>query len=228
MPRPPDSGRVDLAELFRRLQCGLSAQLSLASFVEHASASGTTVEQHWIYFFNTHLPARYRAAPGFIYDAEGNRSRQIDIAIYDHLLAPTLFPNTAALHLPVDCVRAVFEVKPTFSRQWLTDASIKAASVRALSRTKRQPILAGLLAKSSVWNVATFPANLRRALQFSRSARLDLGCSLDHGSFSFQPGLRVSPPESALHFFLFALLSRLSSNFAPYFVPPSLKPSRPK
>jgi hypothetical protein len=208
MPRPLDSGRVNLADHFRRLQSDLSSGLSLASLIEHATAAGSTAEQRWIHLLNAHLPARYRAAPAFVYDPAGHRSRQIDIAIYDHLHAPALYPNTAALHLPSDAIYAVFEVKPTFSRQWLADAAAKAQSVRDLSRTATAPILAGLLAKSSVWNAETFPANLRRAL---KKIPLDLGCSLDHGSFCTSPDLQISPPNSSLHHFLFTLLSLLST-----------------
>ena len=127
--------------------------------------------------FHRYLPKAYRAAPAFIIDSTGRRSRQIDIAIFDNLYSPPLFPHEAGLHLPAESVYAVFEVKPTFSRQWLRDAADKASSVTALHRTTRRPkpILAGLLGATSVWSESTFEPNLRRALQ---STPLAIGCCL--------------------------------------------------
>jgi hypothetical protein len=178
MPRKPDSGRIDLVEIFRRVQTQMLSDLSVGGLFEHASSAGAATEHHWIALFERYLPKRYRAAPAFVIDADGHRSRQIDIAIFDNLYSPPLFPHKAGLHLPAENVYAVFEVKPTISKQWLRDAAEKAASVRALRRTsvpviaagnhgraiKPSPILAGLLATSSVWSPETFGANVRNAL----------------------------------------------------------------
>ena len=220
MPRKPDSGHLDLAEVFHRVQQEMLAQLSVGRLFEHASAAGAATEHHWLELFDRYLPKRYRAAPAFVIDAAGRRSRQIDIAIFDNLYSPPLFPHASGFHLPAESVYAVFEVKPTISRQWLRDAYEKAASVRALRRTsvsviaggnrrrpiKPSPILAGLLATGSVWTVPTFAQNLRRALA---STPLDIGCSLQHGAFETTPTLRVSPPEESLIFFVLRLLERL-------------------
>src|SRR5579863_4270381 len=170
MPRHPDSGQLDLAEVFRRVQIEMLAQLSVGRLFEHASSAGHATEHHWLELFDRYLPKRYRATPAFVIDAAGRRSRQIDIAIFDNHSSPTLFPHTSGLHIPAESVYAVFEVKPTFSRQWLSDAGEKAASVRVLHRTSvpviaggsrrssilPRPILAGLLATGSVWNADAF------------------------------------------------------------------------
>jgi len=210
MPRRPDSCHIDLAEVFRRVQQEMLAQLSVGALFEHPSAAGHATEHHWLQLFDRYLPKRYRAAPAFVIDSTGRRSRQIDIALFDNLYTPPLFPHSSGLHLPAESVYAVFEVKPTFSRQWLRDAAEKAASVRSLRRTSVSvigreathppPILAGLLATTSVWTVPTFAANLRRSNQ------LDLGCCLEHGSFE---GKTVSAPNQSLIFFLLRLLDRL-------------------
>jgi hypothetical protein len=211
MPRRPDSGHIDLADVFRRVQQEMLAQLSVGALFEHPSAMGQATEHHWLQLFDRYLPKRYRAAPAFVIDSTGRRSRQIDIAIFDNLYTPPLFPHSAGLHLPAESVYAVFEVKPTFSRQWLRDAAEKAASVRSLRRTSVSvigrtkvtppPILAGLLATTSVWTAPTFAANLRRARQ-----NLDLGCCLEHGSFE---DTNISSPDNSLIFFLLRLLDRL-------------------
>jgi hypothetical protein len=211
MPRRPDSGHIDLAEVFRRVQQEMLAQLSVGALFEHPSAAGHATEHHWLQLFDRYLPKRYRAAPAFVIDSTGRRSRQIDIAIFDNLYTPPLFPHSSGVHLPAESVYAVFEVKPTFSRQWLRDAAEKAASVRSLLRTsvsvtarkavQPPPILAGLLATTSVWAPDTFAANLRRARR-----DLDIGCCLEHGAFEDN---RISSPEDSLIFFILRLLDRL-------------------
>ena len=220
MPRRPDSAHIDLAEVFHRVQQQMLADLAVGGLFEHASSAGAATEHHWISLFKRYLPRRYRAAPVFVIDADGHRSRQIDIAIFDNLYSPPLFPHDAGLHVPAESVYAVFEVKPTFSRQWLRDAAEKAASVRALRRTsvpvivsgRRRPatppgpILAGLLATGSVWTARTFAANLRRALQPNH---LDLGGCLEFGAFECPRTFRVSSPEESLVFFIIRLLERL-------------------
>jgi hypothetical protein len=208
MSRLPDSGHLDLAEVFRRVQQQMLADLSVGRLFEHSSSAGAATEHHWLRLFERYLPKRYRASPAFIIDSDGRRSRQIDIAIFDHLYSPPLFPHSSGAHLPAESVYAVFEDKPTFSRQWLRDAHEKAASVRALRRGARRPkpILAGLLAAGSVWTPPTFAANLRRALI---ATPLDLGCCLEHGAFEKTRTLRVSEPAESLIFFVLRLIERL-------------------
>src|SRR5580704_8400319 len=193
MPRRRDSGQINLTEVFHRVQQEMLAQLAVGRLFEHASSAGAATEHHWLELFDRYLPKRYRATPAFVIDSLGARSRQIDIAIFDNLYSPLLFPHPSGFHIPAESVYAVFEVKPTFSRQWLQDAAEKAASVRGLHRTsvpviaggtrrsaiRPKPILAGLLATGSVWKPGTFAPNLRRALA-SLDYPLDLGCSLDH------------------------------------------------
>jgi hypothetical protein len=228
MPRRPDSGQIDLTEVFRRVQQEMLAQLAVGRLFEHASAAGAATEHHWLELFDRYLPKRYRATPAFVIDSEGRRSRQVDIAIFDNLYSPLLFPHASGFHIPAESVYAVFEVKPTFSRQWLQDATDKAASVRDLRRSsvpviaggakrspiRPQPILAGLLATGSVWNPRTFAPNLRRALA-SLDYPLDLGCSLDHGAFEYNRSLRISHrlrishKDESLIFFIIRLLERL-------------------
>ncbi len=211
MPRSPDSGHLNLADVFHRLQQKLLADLHTTAVFEHPSANGTATEQIWIELFSQFLPARYRAAPAFIINAAGQRSRQIDIAIFDALASPPLFPNPAGIHIPIESIYAVFEVKPTISKQWLRDASMKAASVRALQSSNRK-ILAGLLATSSVWREDTFPTNLRRALRpLPAPQKIDFGCALEHGSFEHHRSISVSPSNRALIFFLLRLVTRLNS-----------------
>ena len=57
MPRPPDSGQIDLTEVFHRVQQEMLAQLAVGRLFEHASAAG------W--------PGRPEAAPASTATADG-------------------------------------------------------------------------------------------------------------------------------------------------------------
>jgi len=179
------------------------ADMAVGSLFEHASTAGAATEHHWINLFLRYLPKRYRAAPAFVIDSDGRRSRQIDIAIFDNLYSPPLFPHDAGLHVPAESVYAVFEVKPTISKQWLRDAGEKAASVRTLRRTsapiiasgalrrspiRPQPILAALLATSSVWSAETFAENVRRAM----------GCAMGTDEIGDCPELPHGPRKQTI------------------------------
>ena len=211
MARLPDSGQIDLAEVFRRVQKEMLAQLAVGRLFEHAATAGSASEHHWIELFDRYLPKLYRAAPAFVINAAGHRSRQIDLAIFDNFSSPLLFPHSSGVHVPVESVYAVFEIKSTFSCQLLRDAGAKAESVRAL-RSSRRKILAGLLATGSVWNPETFAANLRPALAaLPLKQRLDIGCCLDHGAFErvATGRLHISHHDDSLIFFILRLIERL-------------------
>ena len=224
MARAPDSGKLDLARVFSRIQQEMLSRLSVGGLFEHPSAAGVASEQCWLELFERHLPKRYRAAPVFVIDSQGSRSRQIDLAIFDNLYSPLLFPHGAGLHVPAESVYAVFEIKPFVSPHHIRYAAEKAASVRALKRTsvsvistgrkqsplRPQPILAGLLAPTSIWTPESFAPQIRSTLSLlSPLERLDLTCALNHGSFEYSDKLRFAPPERALFFFLMRLLDRL-------------------
>ncbi len=224
MSRMPDSGQLDMAEVFHRAQQEMLAQLAMGGLIEHGPTAGAATERQWIALFDRYLPKRYRAASAFVLDSRGRRSRQIDIAIYDNFYSPPLFPQEGAVHIPAESVYAVFEVKPIISRVMLCDAAEKASSVRALHRTSapvirggtRQPairpsrILGGLLAAGSAWSAETFAANIRPAVaEHKGERRIDLGCCLEHGAFDYIRSVRVSHSEESLIFFILRLLERL-------------------
>jgi hypothetical protein len=220
----PDPRQINLPAVFGRVQEEMLSQLAVGRLLDHTSSTGTATESLWLKLLQRYLPKRYRSTAAFVVDSRGRRSRQIDIAVFDNLYSPLLIPHSSGLHIPAESVYAVFEVKPTISRQWIRDASEKAASVRVLQRTsvppigygckplrvRSRPILAGLLATGSVWDQKSFEPDLRRALvSLPALGRLDLGCSLLHGAFEHKRTLRVTPPDESLIFFILRLLERL-------------------
>ena len=205
-----DTGRVDLRQIFLRVQQQMLANLSSSEVFEHPTACGAATEQHWLNLLNRYLPQRYRATSAFVIDAQGRRSRQIDIAIYDHFYSPLLFDHDSGPHIPAESVYAVFEVKQTLTSKWILDAGHKAASVRRLRRTALSktpsPILAGVLSLDAVW-AGPFPDRMSALLRCLEPAqRLDLGCCLRRGAFD---GAHFTGPADALIYFIFRLLHRL-------------------
>jgi hypothetical protein len=219
-----DSGRIDLHRIFLRVQQQMLANLTASEIFEHPTACGAATEQHWIDLFNRYLPQRYRATSAFIVDADGRRSRQIDIAVYDHFYSPLLFHSGAGPHIPAECVYAVFEVKQTLCAKWIADAGRKAASVRRLRRTSvpllsagsvyppKQPfpILAGILSLDAVW-AGPFADRVSALLRKLPSEEtLDLGCALRQGGFEqSNSSIHFSAPEESLIYFVLRLLQRL-------------------
>ncbi len=225
MSKHKDSGRIDLHQVFLRVQQQMLANLAASDVFEHPTACGAATERHWIDLLNHYLPQRYRATSAFVVDADGLRSRQIDIAIYDHFYSPLLFHHDGQEHIPAESVYAVFEVKQTLYSKCIADAGRKAASVRRLRRTSApllsagtmvppkppSPILAGVLSLDTVW-AGPFPERITPLLRRLRPDEgLDLGCSLRQAAFEVSEPftLHLSQPNEALIYFMLRLLHRL-------------------
>jgi hypothetical protein len=212
MSRKPDSGKIDLAEVFRRVQTEMMAHLSVSNLLEHGPTQGATTEQDWMQLFALYLPTRYRCAPVFVVNADGRRSQQIDLAIFDTLSSPQLFSRQSGLYVPVESVYATFEVKSVLTGLTLQYAGAKAASVRELRGESRRPILAGILAPTSRFMPRLFSSTLAKRLEkLPELHRIDLGCVLDRASFESSDRLMVSRRKEALIFFLMRLVERLDA-----------------
>ncbi len=190
MPRPPDSGCVDLSQVFLHIQRRMLSHLEVGGSLEHPGTCGAAGELRWMRLLDSHLPERYRASAAFVVDAAGHRSRQIDIAIYDRFYSPLIFPFDSGLLIPAESVYAVVEVKQVLTRQHVRNAGLKIASVRRLKRTSvavpfaggsyppKTPhrILGAVVATRSAW-VKDFRENVTSALaQLGPDEAVDLGC----------------------------------------------------
>jgi len=213
MSRPPDSGELKLGDVFRRAQTKMIADLETGDAFEHGPSQGTASEQQWLALLEAYLPKRFRASPAFIINGAGKRSQQIDIAIYDDLQFPPLFPHAAGIHVPVESVFAILEVKHKMDGPALTYAGQKAASVRKLRGARhKRPILAGLLATECRWHADTARETLRFTLgELPPSQRMDLGCAMSHFAFEHKGSVHISEAEETLIFFVLRLIERLNA-----------------
>jgi hypothetical protein len=222
----PSTGRVELSRMFLQTQKEMLTHLAGSELFEQPSACGSVTEGHWIDLFTRYLPQRYQVSSAFVVDADGRCSRQIDIAIFDRLYSPLIFPSgSGGLHVPAESVYAVFEVKQELDQQVIRDAGMKAASVRRLRRTsvpviaagRQRPaihlphILAGIVALRSGWP-SRFESRLPPALaRLTRLEALDLGIALQEGAFEkpLRGAVRLCGSGNSLVFFMFRLLERL-------------------
>ena len=193
----------------------------------HPVAKGDGSELSWKVMLSNFLPSRYQVSKGFVVDAVGTRSGQIDVIIHDHVFSPLLWENGGYMYVPAESVYAVFEVKQDHNLEHVKAAGEKAASVRQRLRTegefgwlngvaKKTPftILAGLLTVDSTWHPA-FGDSFYEALDgLTVDERLDLGCALKQGSWGLEDhanprSAQLSVSDAALISFCMHLLYRL-------------------
>lgn len=222
------NGKLWLKEAFKSVQRVLETQLNASTgTITHSGILGAVNENHWIDVFKSYLPARYAVDPGIVIDSDGKTSKQIDIVIYDRHFTPVLLSQQQHRYIPAEAVYAIIEAKPEINKDNLTDASEKAASVRALKRTsieithaggtfpakKLFPIAAGIIAAKAGWTDGLGVPFKDNWGKLTGEQFINFGCALEHGAFdtfdSDSPA--VVPPEGALVYFLFRLLRHLQT-----------------
>ena len=227
---PNETNRIELSGLFESTQKKMVAEFSaIREAIDHGGTLGDETEKAWRDFIGQLLPTRYQVCDGFVVDAQGLRSDQMDIIVFDRHYSPPLFQAGNVQYVPAEAVYAVFEVKQRIDRKNLRQACAKVSSVRRLARTtapiptadgvvEPKPlhrVLGGLLALSfgkmdSVENVVG-----GLMTQVAAEQRLDLGCAIRDGSFNvnYDPAgvatVSLGPSSSSLVAFFFQLLSML-------------------
>lgn len=193
------NNQVKLRPLFSGLQRQMESALSLTrEMIDHPSTMGDASEATWLKMLQGYLPKRYQAAKAIVLDSNENCSDQIDVVIFDRQYSPFLLNHEGALYVPAESVYAVFEAKQEISKDLLSYAADKAASVRRLHRTsapivqaggnidrpKPPPrIIAGILALDSAWNPPLGDACRATLNTLSGDRLLDMGCIIRGGTF---------------------------------------------
>jgi hypothetical protein len=222
--------QINMRDMFLGLQAELINTLQVnRDHIPHAPTKGDTSELKWVEMLRHYLPERYQVEKAFVLDADGHLSDQVDIVIFDRQYCPFLFRREGSTYIPAESVYAILEVKQSFSKEMVDYAGDKAASVRRLRRTSvpiphaggtypPKPhfrILAGLVALDSDWTPALGTSLLDALCNQEPDNRLDLGCSIKHGSFEMiyptdaAPQYDQSEQDTALVFFIMRLVQRL-------------------
>ena len=104
-------------------------------FVDHPLEVGLARERLLVEYLSRLIPGRFGIGSGFVIDAKGNRSLQIDVVIYDKIIAaPFVIPGHVHF-FPCESIVAIGEVKSNIKdKRTLKDALKKIQSVQTLDR----------------------------------------------------------------------------------------------
>jgi hypothetical protein len=98
--------------------------------IGHAGEKGYANEQLLTNLLIKFLPKRCSIGSGIIIDSKGNRSRQVDIIVYDSYFHPELFAQGVTVLFPLDLVYMVIEVKTVLNKKTMTEAIDNITSVK--------------------------------------------------------------------------------------------------
>jgi hypothetical protein len=109
----------------------------LAGEVDHRQSAGEARELALIELLRKNLPSRVGVEQGgFVIDAHGNESAEMDVVIYDKTLGTVFNAIEGERYFPCETVIAVGDVKTNVaSNNTLTDALEKIRSVKRLDRS---------------------------------------------------------------------------------------------
>lgn len=102
--------------------------------IPHMGERGIAREDVVRGFLRDHLPGRFGVSNGFVIDAAGGVSAQMDCIIYDKFAAP-VFPVSDTQHLvPIECVAGVVSIKSKLTAEELREAHENVLSAVRLDR----------------------------------------------------------------------------------------------
>ena len=100
---------------------------------EHSVAKGDAREHGWRKLFRRFLPDCYGVKSGFIIDADGKLSKQIDCIIYKKDIGVELYSVGYHTVIAIEAVFGAFEIKPCIDTETLEYACDKATSISELN-----------------------------------------------------------------------------------------------
>jgi len=221
------SSKINLKALFLSLQEEIILKLNRKE--NHPGAKGNISEFNLIDTFREYLPRRYNVEKSFVVDANGNKSHEIDMVIFDRQYTPLIFNFGGSIYIPAESVYAVLEVKQVLNKSNILYTGKKIESVRKLFRTngpvyhqeginkKPRPlfnILSGILTLKSEYTSLYSNQFNRVVASLNNIQQINLGCVLEKGalSFSYNKGsvkISYSSQKTALIMFFINLISSL-------------------
>jgi len=106
----------------------------IRSSIPHAGETGTLIEKLIRSELQKVLPEKVAVADGFVVDADGRASKQMDIILYDKLNTPRIFSSDGAQMFPVETTYAAAEIKTRLDASSLRDTYEKCSSYKSLVR----------------------------------------------------------------------------------------------
>ncbi len=212
--------KTSIKTLFKTKQAILESKLEV--LLGHPVTKGEQCESAWIDFFRNFLPAKYAIDKGFVFDAEGNISEQIDVIIYDSLYSPLIFGTDAGeKFITAESVYAVFDSKPKINKGNLEYTSKKIETVRKLTRTSREIINAGKKCPARnltriVGGILAVDAVKTSSIEtyLKNNTSIDVGCAIKETAFIVDRSregadVQFSTREEAILAFFYIMLESL-------------------
>jgi hypothetical protein len=143
--------------------------------IGHAGEQGKENEQSLVRLMERLLPRSLGIGSGVVIDADGSRSKQADIVIYDSINQPTILAQTSQMLFPVENVFMVIEVKTTLGDEEIEDCAEKKLALDNLApRGDRPPPAFCVLAyHAEASSAKTLATNVRKV---DEAGRPDLLC----------------------------------------------------
>lgn len=127
--------KFSLSEALKNAGRRMAAELA-SSLVPHSGEQGAAREQIVRTFLRSHLPARFDVSSGFVFDAHGTTSQQLDIIIADAMVTPRFEVAGGVRFYPCESVVAVGQVRTHCdSRRKVWDALSNLRSATGLDRS---------------------------------------------------------------------------------------------
>ncbi|WP_308583347.1 DUF6602 domain-containing protein [uncultured Pseudomonas sp.] len=142
MSQPPTSTNPWTAYVTARMAALIVESKSINAAFGHNTLRGSARELFVKQFLRPFLPPQIGIGTGEIINHLGQRSRQVDVVLYNiDRIAPALVNGSDAGVFPWECVIAVIEVKSRLTAQVWEDAHLNAYSVDQIYRGLAEPDL---------------------------------------------------------------------------------------
>lgn len=122
-------------EVLKSSVLNLEAEYEKSKNLNHRGNKGTYRERLLDEILKQFLPKRYGITSGESFDCKGNRSKQLDIAIYDDLFSFALPYNEVKL-IPFESMYGCIEVKSKLDKKAMFESLENIASLKKLYREK--------------------------------------------------------------------------------------------
>lgn len=101
----------NIIDNYKNLEADIVKQL-MFEWNPHGGTIGSNREHVWKELFERIVPKKFQVASNvFIIDSEGNRSSEVDLAIFDEQYTPYIFKHGVLKFIPIEAVAAVIECK---------------------------------------------------------------------------------------------------------------------
>ncbi|MBC2576293.1 DUF6602 domain-containing protein [Peptostreptococcus canis] len=101
----------NIIDNYKNLEADIVKQL-IFEWNPHGTTIGSNRENVWKELFERIVPKKFQVESNvFIIDSEGNRSSEVDLAIFDEQYTPYIFKHGVLKFIPIEAVAAVIECK---------------------------------------------------------------------------------------------------------------------